>query len=298
MPQAETGAPAPGYDRRITPARADLAADHLRGILAAPRYVPGTDQRVRAPLTPLRPRPDPTAPQDTELRHGEAFRVYDAGGGWSWGQSGFDGYVGWVRSDALALPGPMPTHRVITRFAPVHATPDYKRVPGRALPMGALVSVADITRRWARLQDGGWIAVAQLAPLDTVAAPDPVASALGLVGVPYVWGGRTPLGLDCSGLVQLVHELAGTALPRDSDQQFAATTPAHVFIGPSRGDLVFFPGHVAIALDAGTVVHANALAMAVAVEPLVDLCTRIARDAGLPDGTSPVTGIRHARRPA
>jgi cell wall-associated NlpC family hydrolase len=281
----------PAIDRRIVAARADLAARGLEGVVEAPRYVDGTATRVVASRASMRGRPDAAASMTSELVLGEDFTVYELADGWAWGQAAHDDYVGYVDAAALApASGPAPTHRLVARQSHLYPGGDLKRPPRLELPMGARLSVHETRGRWAHVGDDFWVPLPHVAPLDA-RAPDHVASALSLVGAPYLWGGRTPFGLDCSGLVQLVLALAGVRAPRDSDQQAAGLGMA-VPDGEAlrRGDLVFFPGHVSIMVDAETTVHANAFAMAVSVEPLADLVARVAAEIG-PDRV-PVTARR------
>jgi cell wall-associated NlpC family hydrolase len=280
----------PEFDPRLTPARADLAALHLEGKVRAARYVAGRTLEIVAPIAPLRREPRPDAPLDTEALKGERVTVYDATeGGWSWGQLAGDGYVGWLPSAALAPPGPAPTHKVIALRTLVFPGPAIKLPPLEALPFGATVAVARVQDRMAITPSGVYLPAAHLAPLDAYEA-DFVAVAERFVGVPYLWGGKTALGLDCSGLVQIALTACGIVCPRDSDMQQAAlgvpVTTAADFSDLRRGDLVFWKGHVAMVRDRARLLHANAFHMAVVIEPLAEALARIGA-AG-----SAVTGVR------
>lgn len=266
-------------DPRTTPARADLAARHLADHVTAQAYADGETRRVTAPQTNLLRRPD--GGLDTQLLFGEDFTVYDVSDGWAWGQSALDGYVGYVREADLdtptSEPTPRPTHRVATLGTQIYAEPELKRLPLFDLPFGARLSVLEETETHARIGPEAWVPRPQIAPL-TAPAPDFIAVARMFLGVPYVWGGRSSRGLDCSGLLQLALQAAGQPCPRDSDMQADALgqtlTPN---TGPKRGDLIFWRGHVGMLSAPDTLLHANAHHMAVAEEPLDGAIARIGR---------------------
>jgi cell wall-associated NlpC family hydrolase len=269
----------PDFDPRLTPARADLAAKHLEGKVPAARYVEGHVVEVVAPQAPLRREPRPDAPLGTEALKGERVTVYDTNeDGWSWGQLAADGYVGWLPSAALAPPGPAPTHKVAALRTLVFPGPSIKLPPLEALPLGATLAIAHVKDRLAVTASGAYLPAAHLVPIDSH-EPDFVAVAERFVGVPYLWGGKTALGLDCSGLVQVALTACGIACPRDSDVQEAAlgerVAAAGDFADWQRGDLVFWKGHVGIVRERTGLLHANAFHMAVAIEPLADALSRI-----------------------
>jgi cell wall-associated NlpC family hydrolase len=216
--------------------------------------------------------------------------IYDANeDGWSWGQLAADGYVGWLPSAALAPPGPAPTHKVAALRTLVFPGPSIKLPPLEALPLGATLAIARINDRMAITPTGAYLPAAHLASIESHES-DFVAVAERFVGVPYLWGGKTALGLDCSGLVQVALTACGMACPRDSDMQEAAlgarVAAAGDFSDWRRGDLVFWKGHVAIVRDRMSLLHANAFHMAVVIEPLAEALARISA-AG-----SDVTGVR------
>jgi cell wall-associated NlpC family hydrolase len=278
----------PAFDPRVTPARADLAAKHLESKVKAARYVEGRVCEVIEPQAPLRREPRPDAPLDTEALKGERVTIYDTNGeGWAWGQLAADGYVGWLPDNALVPAGAAPTHKVTALRTLVFPGPSIKQPPLEALPLGARLVIARIEDRMAVTPAGAYVPAAHLAPIDRNET-DFVAVAERFLGTPYLWGGKTAHGLDCSGLVQVALTACGVACPRDSDMQEAALGTA-VPADPSalsRGDLIFWKGHVAIVRDRGSLLHANAYHMAVAIEPIADAVVRI-RNAG-----SEITGIR------
>jgi len=275
-------------DPRLTPARADLAAKELEGKVAAARFVEGRTYEVIEPQAALRGTPAPDAPLFTEALKGERVTIYDMNAeGWAWGQLAADGYVGWLAANALAPAGAPPTHKVTALRTFAFPGPSIKLPPLEALPLGARLAVVRIEDRLAVTRSGAYVPSPHLAPLDFT-EPDFVAVAERFLGVPYLWGGKTALGLDCSGLVQVALTAAGFSCPRDSDMQEAApgAPAAPVLAALQRGDLVFWKGHVAVVRDRATLIHASAFHMAVAIEPIVEAIARI-RQAG-----SEITSVR------
>ena len=265
-------------DPRLTPARADIAAKHLEGKVEAARFVEGEPREVVEPQAPLRRAPSPEAPLDTEALKGERVTVYETTDeGWAWGQLESDGYVGWLPAGALRSPGPAPTHRVVALRTLAFPGPSIKLPPLEALPLGCRLAVARIETPFALTASGGFIPARHVAPLDT-SESDFVAVAERFVGAPYLWGGKTSLGLDCSGLVQVALAACGIRCPRDSDMQEKALGQPVATADLSdlrRGDLLFWKGHVAIVRDRATLLHANAFHMAVAAESLSEAIARI-----------------------
>ena len=270
-------------DRRSHAFRADLADARLRGRVTAARFAAGRPAQIEVGLAGLHGRPDANEPLDSQLLFGERVTVFDRADGWAWVQNEADGYVGYLRAETLADPGAPATHRVRALGAHVMPEPALKHPPGTSLPMGALATIADSEGAYNRLTTGGWIHSRHLQAIDEPSS-DFVATALALEGAPYLWGGRSAPGLDCSAMVQLVLSFAGIGAPRDSDQQEAALgEPLEWIEGetqPERGDLLYGEGHVAIALDADSVVNANAWSMSVLVEPRADIAARLVAESG------------------
>lgn len=276
-------------DPRLTPARPDVAAAHLRGLVAAERFVTGTMHWVRHPRAALMATADVAAALASELLFGEDFIVYDAADGWAWGQAPRDGYVGYVRADALTAlegtPGALATHMVRVPASHLYPVPDLKRPPLQPLYATSLVAVAadaPAENGFLPLLTGGWVFAAHLQPLAALGG-DHTAAAERFLEAPYLWGGRTAAGIDCSGLVQAALFLSGMSSPRDSDQQ-AAMLGAELApeTALERGDLVFFPGHVGIMLDPVRLLHANATHMAVTIDPLAEVIAIVGKTSARP----------------
>jgi cell wall-associated NlpC family hydrolase len=261
-------------DRRLHAVRPDLADERLRGRVEADRFVAGEAAHVDTPLADLRRHPSPDAPLETQALHGEAVTIFEeTPEGWCWVQLERDRYVGWMPTAAvLAGPAPEATHRVCVPRTFVFPGPDIKRPPMRDLMLGAGVAAkgqaTDPNATYTLIAPFGAIVSQHLEPISAV-APDFVSVAEGFRQVPYLWGGKAPSGIDCSGLVQLSLQLSGIEAPRDTDLQAASLGRA---LGPDeplrRGDLVFWRGHVGIMLDGETLLHANAHHMMTAAEPL------------------------------
>jgi len=270
-------------DRRVTPARPDLAAAHLKGQVDASRFVEGEKFCVRVGRLSLRVLPRAQAAQDSELLFGETFTVYERKHGWAWGQAANDLYVGYVRQDALGSAF-IAQARVSALMAPVFCAADLKTPVRDLLPLNAVVPIEAREGDYVKIAENGYVHQRHLQPS---AESDFVSVAERFVGTPYVWGGKTAAGLDCSGLVQTALSAVGKTAPRDTDMiEKALGVPAGLSEGRRRGDLIFWKGHVGVMLDEARLLHANAFHMAVAIEPLVEALSRIQKAAG------PVTSVK------
>jgi cell wall-associated NlpC family hydrolase len=271
-----------GFDRRLTPARPDLAAAHLKGKVNAPRYVEGQAMRVLIEAAPLRGEPDPESGYDTQALFGETMMVYDVDDeGWAYAQIVRDGYVGYISANALGPATASATHRVRTPRTLVYPGKSIKTSPVMALPMLGEVTVRDTDASFARIDGGGYVWRHHLAAIGDN-EPDFVAVAERFEHAPYLWGGKTWDGVDCSGLVQIALQAAGVEALRDTDMQAgslgAAIEPGASYENLRRGDLVFWKGHVGIMCDGQTLLHANGHHMQVTREPFAVARERIARN--------------------
>lgn len=231
--------------------------------------------RTISGVTDLREAPSRQARLGSQLLRGEVFAELESEGGWSWGYGVHDHYVGYIETEALGDDSE-PTHVVAVCLAPVYAQPDEHAASIGERSIGERVAARPSEAFMA--VEGGYVRAADLLPIGERVA-DPVAIAERLVGTPYLWGGRSGFGIDCSGLVQLAHAFAGIAAPRDSDQQQQALGALLAEDEPHRrGDLVFFPNHVGMMRDADSLLHATHHHGATVAEPLADVIARIGRD--------------------
>jgi cell wall-associated NlpC family hydrolase len=268
----------PLFDPRVTAARDDFAAKGLEGRVPARRYVEGRVYEIAEPQAPVWAEPRPDASLTTEALKGERVIIYDRNAeGFAWGQLAADDYVGWLPEHALGPPGPAATHKVSALRTLAFPAPSIKLPPIEALPFGSRIVVNGVDGRMAITSTNTYVPATHLTPVDEYET-DFVAVAERFLGAPYLWGGKTVLGLDCSGLVQVALTACGVACPRDSDMQEAAlgrAVTADAYSDLRRGDLMFWKGHVAIVRDRATLLHANAFHMATAIEPIADAIKRI-----------------------
>ncbi|HZQ39140.1 MAG TPA: NlpC/P60 family protein [Rhizomicrobium sp.] len=267
-------------DKRTMPARPDLAASSLQGRVEVAHFVKGEAASVARGHVALRAEPSDVSGQVSELLFGEIVTVYERKDGWAWLQAKTDAYVGYARESGLA-PFVEPNARVVHPLTPLLSGPDVKSPLRDLLPLNARVKRGRQEGNFVAVGDG-FVSARALAPIG-VAAPDFVAVAEQFIGVPYVWGGRTFQGLDCSGLIQTARHAAGHACPRDTDMMEQALGHAIARDQVKRGDLVFWKGHMGVMRDAAILLHANAFHMQVTSEALDAVIARI---------ETPVTSIR------
>ncbi len=265
-------------DKRINAFRPDLAAAHLKGRVEAARFVEGEPASVAVGRASLRAAPDFKAAQDSELLHGEPVAVYERANGWAWVQAAGDDYVGYVREEHLAAPFEAQL-QIAALMTPVFSAADVKAPVKDMLPMTAQADLLTQLGDFLLIAPDRWVFRRHAAMLDEVQT-DFVAVAEAFFGVPYVWGGKTFAGLDCSGLIQTALAACGIHAPRDTDMMERHFPDS----GPEleRGDLVFWKGHVGVMLDEQQLLHANAHHMMVAIEPLEEAAARIEKTSGPP----------------
>ena len=264
--------PAQRFEPREWFAGPEVVELALAGDVGAVRYVEPRPLVCTSPRVAVRSGPDAAAEAVSELLHGEGFEIVEVKAGLALGRSLHDRYIGWVPFDALALPAAEPTHRITARRAPVFAQmpsgPSIKAAVLMELPFAARV-VGAIDGAFLALSGGGFVHRRHVegGPRDRFAAAALFADA------PYLWGGRSPDGVDCSGLVQQALAAGGISLRRDTDRQ-VADGDAVKFAAREAGDLLFWPGHVGLLLDGDRLCHANAHWMKVVTEPLAEVMAR------------------------
>jgi cell wall-associated NlpC family hydrolase len=265
-------------DPRLTPARPDLAAKYLEGKVEAARFVEGETFEISDAIVPLRGEPFSGASLLTQALKSERVTIYDRNSeGWAWGQLNSDGYVGWLPDRALSKPSTVPTHKITAIRTFAFPGPSIKLPPVETLLLGTTLTVIREDGAFAVTSEGWYLPRPHVGRIDHN-EDDFVAVAERFIGTPYLWGGKSSLGIDCSGLVQVSLNAAGTGCPRDSDMQqdgLGRTLNAAESKKPQRGDLIFWKGHVAIVRDTDTLVHANAHHMATVIENTRDAIARI-----------------------
>ncbi|MBX5026506.1 C40 family peptidase [Rhizobium lentis] len=268
-------------DRRLHAYRPDLAEAELEGKVEASRFVEGVPARVSVPVVALRPAPELARGIDTELLLGEAVTVFDRADGWCWVKAASDGYVGYLPAEALSEGRPAPTHIVTVPRTFLYPEPELREPHRAILSMGSRIHVAGEAEtrgnHYLVLEDGTAIFARHVQPIGALDGGDYVDIAARFLETPYLWGGRSGLGIDCSGLVQLAMLMVGRQAPRDTDMQATGLGQPIERSEIRRGDLAFWKGHVAVFEDGETILHANGHSMTVARENFEAAVDRIGR---------------------
>lgn len=269
-------------DPRLSAYRTDLADIALEGRVAADRFVAPRIMQVVEPIVSVHKAPRFDAMQLTQALLGERVKVFHEEEGWAWVQLTRDGYVGYVNGNALSAQINSPTHRVAVPSTFLYPEANLKTQPAVPVPLNSQVTVTGESGAYSRLANGRFVFSAHLVAADSF-AEDFAAVAEMFRHAPYLWGGKSVQGLDCSGLVQVALEACGLEAPRDSDMQeesLGHKLMVNDLAGLRRRDLVFWKGHVGIMTDGETLLHANGHHMMVVAEPLRDAVERIARQYG------------------
>lgn len=266
-------------DRRLNAFRPDLADAALEGTVAAKRFVKGMSASICVPVAGLRSKPDMAQGIDTELLFGECVTVFERVGGWAWVKAESDGYVGYLPEGWVAEDRPKLTHHVVVPRTFLYPLPDLRAPVRLTLSMGSQIAVVGEAEtrgtRYLLQADGSAVVAHHCLPRGIFPSDDYVALAARFLETPYLWGGRSGFGMDCSGLVQLSLQMTGRSAPRDSDMQAEGLGRPIRPEELKRGDLVFWKGHVGIMEDEETLLHANGHTMSVARESLKAAIDRI-----------------------
>lgn len=270
-------------DRRLNAYRPDLADERLSGQVEASRFTSGTLMQVSDSVVDLRADPRLDSGPQTQIIFGDTVRVFEEQDGWCWVQAERDGYTGYISAASLEKPERDATHMVIVPRTFVYPGNDLRFPQTKALSLGSRVRIVGSSEKrgteYALLASGEALIARHLKPLSEHAG-DFVAVAETLMHTPYLWGGTSGFGIDCSGLVQLSLWVAGRKVLRDADmQQYTLgeiIEPDADYSNLKRGDLVFWKGHVAICTAPDMLIHASGHTMTVTLEPLKDAIKRIA----------------------
>lgn len=277
------------HDKRLHAVRPDLADERLRGKVASAQFVAGRSAWIVSPVVDVLQEPSPDAGLSTQLQLGEEVKVFEEAGGWAWVQGTFDGYVGYIDAACIGDAAVGATHTVRVPRTFIYSAPDLKLARRASLSMGALVKIVGFTEargtRYA-ITSAQEAIIADHVTLLEAHEVDFVSVAETLTSTPYLWGGSTAFGIDCSGLVQLSMRMTGRQVLRDTDMQVETVgepvAPGAKMSSLRRGDLVFWRGHVAIMTDSETIIHANGHTMMVNTERLTDAISRIGYLYGAP----------------
>lgn len=273
-------------DARLNAFRPDLADSRLAGQVKAKAFVDGVRQRIAEPVVDMRTEPRVDSGIATQLLCGQDVLVFERREGFAWVQALDDGYVGYIKDVALESADGTLTHQVTAPRTFVYPAADLRSPPVAALSLGSRLAIVGRAQTrgtdYALLKNGGAVIRAHITEMKRK-ADDYVSVAESLLRTPYLWGGASAFGIDCSGLVQSSMRMAGKAVLRDSDMQ-AATIGKQLKAKDDlrRGDLVFWKGHVAIMTDSENIIHANGASMDVRLEPLREAVARISRLYGEP----------------
>lgn len=263
-------------DRRLTFATDRVAHVSLQGRIDAPAFAESKPAEIALPLVDLLNAPGGMRERQLLLGHG--FDVLENRDGHAFGRAVRDGYCGWVSDAALtAVTGV--SHWVAAPASHLYDGPKVQARNLASLSFGAHVRVLGQEGAFAQTPYG-YVPAGHLQPLGRW-FPDPVEVAGLFLGVPYLWGGNSHAGLDCSGLVQMSLLACGLPCPGDSDLQRAVGVPVVDAADLQRGDLVFWKGHVAMMVDPDTIIHSTGHFMATVIEPLAVAMARIKDQTGL-----------------
>ena len=266
------------FDTRITPIRRDLASTAYKAIVKRKKYVTAKLATVKSAFTPL--YSNKGSKLSTQLLYGEECDVFETKNGWSWIQSRRDNYVGYTPTINLTRKIYKPNSKVISLRTVIYTKPDIKSVTKGYLSFNSLVEVIKIKGKYSLIKNLGWCPSLDLAKIKS-SKFNHIDLSKQYLDTPYLWGGRDSMGIDCSGLVQNLHQINNRPFPRDTDmQEIFVTNEVKYEKDLKAGDLVFWKGHVAMMIDNSNIIHANAYHMKTAIEPLSTAKKRILKSNG------------------
>jgi len=267
-------------DRRLTPANSHVAAAHLKGQVEAARFVEGKWRQISTPMADILSVPQ--GPRDRQALYGEQILVLEERDGYAFAQAAKDGYVGYVSADCLTH-AQEPTHWVSAAATHLYTMNDFKSREAVALSFGSYLTIVATHERFLETAQGYFVPKPHVREVGAL-FDDPIDVAALFLGSPYLWGGNSREGLDCSALVQASLLACGMPCPADSDMQEDTLGSLTNDTEMKRGDLLFWKGHVAMVVDSETMIHSNAGAMSTVYEPIKDGIKRIEAQ-----GDGPVT---------
>jgi len=266
------------FDTRITPIRRDLASTAYKAVVKRKKYVTAKLATVKSAFTPL--YSNKGSKLSTQLLYGEECDVFETKNGWSWIQSRRDNYVGYTPTIHLTRKIYKPNSKVISLRTVIYTKPDIKSVTKGYLSFNSLVEVIKIKGKYSLIKNLGWCPSLDLAKIKS-SKFNHIDLSKQYLDTPYLWGGRDSMGIDCSGLVQNLHQINNRPFPRDTDmQEIFVTKEVKYEKDLKAGDLVFWKGHVAMMIDNSNIIHANAFHMKTAIEPLSTAKKRILKSNG------------------
>ena len=266
------------FDTRITPIRRDLASTAYKAIAKRKKYVTAKLATVKSTFTPL--YSNKGSKLSTQLLYGEECDVFETKNGWSWIQSRRDNYVGYTPTIHLTRKIYKPNSKVISLRTVIYTKPDIKSVTKGYLSFNSLVEVIKIKGKYSLIKNLGWCPSLDLVKIKS-SKFNHIDLSKQYLDTPYLWGGRDSMGIDCSGLVQNLHQINNRPFPRDTDmQELFVTNEVKYEKDLKAGDLVFWKGHVAMMIDNSNIIHANAFHMKTAIEPLSTAKKRILKSNG------------------
>jgi len=266
------------FDTRITPIRRDLASTAYKAIVKRKKYVTAKLATVKSAFTPL--YSNKGSKLSTQLLYGEECDVFETKNGWSWIQSRRDNYVGYTPTINLTRKIYKPNSKVISLRTVIYTKPDIKSVTKGYLSFNSLVEVIKIKGKYSLIKNLGWCPSLDLVKIKS-SKFNHIDLSKQYLDTPYLWGGRDSMGIDCSGLVQNLHQINNRPFPRDTDmQEIFVTNEVKYEKDLKAGDLVFWKGHVAMMIDNSNIIHANAFHMKTAIEPLSTAKKRILKSNG------------------